>query len=245
MKRHTILMLVTILITALVSCSYENTATVTIDTGIRQQAQLNLFDRVLAFLSLSQPLQADPVPGPLVGQVINKIYVYITSSDIDTITKEIPLETGRITLEVPAGNQRTFTVVAGYQSVGANIFEKNYGGIITVDLSPGQQVNLNIEMGKLPIINYPFYDTAYKRIIINSNNNYDISAFVIYKTVNGVITKLNTVTNFTTNCSGECQYSFLYDLGDIDTEYCYENAVYISGVNKYGEGDNYGLSNCM
>lgn len=245
MKRHTILIMVTILIAALASCSYENTATVTIDTGIRQQAQLSWFDRLIAYLSFSQPLQADPVPGNVYFDVLE---LSITASDMSTITSRYTIEElinsyGKITVEVPSGSQRVFTIVAG-NSEGAEIYNKIYGGITTVDLSPGQEVNLNIEMGELPVIDNPFYDT-YNNININTNKDYNILSFNIYRTVNGVLKGPIVIKNFTENCSGECNYNFNYFLGSQYEDYCDSNSVYISGVNKYGEGERMVLSNCM
>ncbi len=217
------------------ACSYENTATVTIDTGIRQQAQLNWFDRVLALLSFSQPLQADPVPGNLPSPV-NMITLSVSASDMVTITTDIPLETGKITLEVPAGSQRTFEVV-GYDVYGY----RYYGGITTVDLSPGQEVNLNIEMGELNNkFNYCYYNTESKYMEVQ---NYDIVdptqgvvAFKVYvsdddsyanEKLKFILTQWNSIYN------GEMWIITIpVELIDIGTKY-YRCSV----VNQYGEGN--------
>lgn len=237
MKRHTLLILVTILIAALVSCSYENTATVTIDTGIRQQAQLNWFDRVLAFLSLSQPLQADPVPGQL---GIYYILINVSANDIATITREIPIETGTITLEVPAGNQRTFEVVA-YNN-GENL-NRLYGGISKVDLSPGQNVNLNIQMGELFYIidGNPYYYQNQSRewvIEIPAYKQYNPVAFKIYKMVNDQWVLEATITNFTSAFAFGVYTYTIKNLILNTAQYSYS----LTGVNIYGEGDMYGIS---
>ncbi|HOM11213.1 MAG TPA: hypothetical protein PLV81_13805, partial [Spirochaetota bacterium] len=200
---------------------------------IRQQAQLSLFDRVLAFFSLSQPLQADPVLGNL-PYPVNLITVNVSAHDMVTITREIPLETGQITLEVPAGSQRTFEVVAGELAVGAPVFSRYYGGITTLDLSPGQQVNLNIEMGKLVIVNE--WDRSFDQnnslfIYINCNSPSSIIGFNIYLKINEQLILQDTVTEFDNPSSG--YYQFYYP--SFNEEYV--NNYYLSGINKYGEGN--------
>ncbi|MDH7555084.1 MAG: hypothetical protein QHH74_15690 [Spirochaetota bacterium] len=164
MKRF-IACIVCIGIVAFVSCSYENTATVTIDTGIRQQAQLGWFDRVLAMVGLVTPVQADPLPDPLYSS-ITSIIVTVTASDMQTITAEIPLHTGKITLDIPAGSQRTFEVV-GYDVGGF----RNYGGITTVDLSPGGHVALEIEIGELCMPDNVVIDTVSPFIEFDQDDN--------------------------------------------------------------------------
>jgi hypothetical protein len=233
MKRHIILTIVIMVIATIVSCSYENTATVTIDTGIRQQAQLSWFDRVLAFFSLSQPLQADPIPGTL---YIYSIIVNVSAGDLETITREVPMDTGKITLEVPAGSQRTFEVV-GYDESGS----RYYGGITTVDLSPGQQVNLNIEMGELNNkFYYYYYITESKYMYTDDSDTIDptqgVVAFKIYESdddsyanekLKFILTQWNSVYG-----DGFWTITIPVELGGIGTKY-YRCSV----VNQYGEGE--------
>lgn len=231
MKRHTLLIAVVMIATAFVSCSYENTATVTIDTGIRAQAHINWFDRVLAFLSLSQPLQADPPP----ELDLSEIFINVTASDMQTITQEIPLDTGRITLEVPAGSQRTFEVVAGSGNVS-----RIYGGIRTVDLSPGQQVNLEIEMGELFNISShdgsATYDAQHNYILVTvyTQDNPYIIAFKLYrKPINSNFSDVYyvTINNFSFIINHDSlEYTIPITL---ETNYDY----YISAINQYGEGE--------
>ncbi|NMB64636.1 MAG: hypothetical protein GYA16_07175 [Spirochaetes bacterium] len=168
MKRF-IACIVCIGIVAFVSCSYENTATVTIDTGIRHQAQLGWFDRVLAFFSLAQPLQADPP----IDLFFDELEINVTALDMDVISlrfnyDQIVNNNGRINLDVPAGNQRTFEVVA---LAGSTFPERYYGGIATVDLSPGEHVALEIEIGKLCVPVFTQIDTTSPLIQFDSNDN--------------------------------------------------------------------------
>jgi len=61
MKRHTMLIVITLILAGMLSCSSGDTATVTIDTGIRQQAQLSMLDKLIAWITFSQAVKADPV----------------------------------------------------------------------------------------------------------------------------------------------------------------------------------------
>ncbi|NMB64635.1 MAG: hypothetical protein GYA16_07170, partial [Spirochaetes bacterium] len=235
---HILTFLITLLVAALFACSYENTATVTIDTGIRQQAQLSLFDRVLAFFSLAQPLQADPVPGTV---YVYSIIVNVTANDMETITRDVPLDTGKITLEVPAGSQRTFEVV-GYDDGG----NRYYGGITTVDLSPGQQVNLNIEMGELNNkIDYWYYYTNDKYFDTEYSGDEDptsgVVAFKIYESDDSLYTneRLIFIINQWTSIYDVDFWRVtvqveLKDIGPPPGGYKYYRC---SIVNQYGEGE--------
>jgi len=215
-------------------CSYENTATVTIDTGIRQQAQLNWFDRVIALLSFSQPLQADPVPE--LPHSITQITLFIKAPDMEAIAQDIPLDSGKITLEVPAGSQRTFEIVA-YTNYDLNsdgsFHDRYYGGMTTVDLAPGQEVNLNIEMGELPV-NFYFNINASEYILQSiqfDNLVYNIRAVKIYDTNKNL---LHTII------VSESMIGFVYGQTVITLNKVLPRGdYYASAVNDYGEGELY------
>jgi len=225
-------LIVIVIVLAMVGCSYENSATVTIDTGIRKQAQLSLIDKVIAWFSLSKAVQADPVPGQL-QQQINKITLTVYASDMQAITQTIPLETGKITLEVPAGSQRTFEIVAGQQAVGAPSLTRYYGGIATVDLSPGQNVNLDIEMGELftlPPNSYVSY--SYGQINFSTNKDYHPLAFNIYQYVDNQWIFYTRLDSFNITYTSYFQITITIDTLSPGT-------YGIAGVNKYGEGEMY------
>jgi len=229
--------IICIAIVAFVSCSYENTATVTIDTGIRQQAQLDWFDRVLVMVGLVTPVQADPVPDPLYSS-ITSIIVTVTATDMETITRQIPLDTGKITLDIPAGSQRTFEVV-GYDESG----NRYYGGIATVDLAPGQQVNLNIEMGELTYISPQWninrvdirYYTYYPKPIIFKVYQYIVGAEPIYNLIDTVNVDSLDYDDYTE------QIIYYYSNNVINSGNYMQ--FYISAVNKYGEGEKVVINN--
>jgi len=226
MKRHTILIVITLILAGMLSCSSGDTATVTIDTGIRKQAQLTVWDKVLAWITLSQPVKADPVPIELYQ--IDSIAVTISASDMGTIKEAIQLETGRITLEVPAGSQRTFEVVATTPD-----YPRFYGGIATVDLSAGQQVALNIEMGELVNIYSWVYNNDNQNIEIDILSSSNVNGFKIYLEKNGQHVLIDTITNFPPpDPLYPNYYQFPYPDFDAGNPYPYS----ISGINEYGEG---------
>ena len=157
-------LIVIVIVLAMAGCSYENTATVTIDTGIRKQAQLSLLDKVIAWFSLSKAVQADQPPAEV---SFEELTLTVSTSDMSAITQtygysDIINNHGKITLEIPAGSQRTFEIVASRREMTGSFFPRYYGGIKTVDLSPGQNVDLDIQMGELPFevyltfLNYGF-----------------------------------------------------------------------------------------
>jgi len=228
MKRHTILIVITLILAGMLSCSSGDTATVTIDTGIRKQAQLTVWDKVLAWITLSQPVKADPVPNELPG-TITSIAVTISASDMGTITEAIPLETGRITLEVPAGSQRTFEVVATDPD-----YQRFYGGIATVDLSAGQQVALNIEMGELVDIDDWYYNLNDPNIDIFIQSSSNVNGFKIYLENNGQYVLIDTITTFSNPDPLNPNHYRFVDPGFGDGN---QDAYYISGINEYGEGE--------
>ncbi len=236
MKRHTMVIVITLILAGMLSCSSGDTVTVTIDTGIRKQAQLSMLDKLIAWITLSQAVKADPVPSELVGQ-INSIEVTISASDMGTITETIPTTTGRITLEVPAGSQRTFEVVA----LGSNDL-RFYGGIATVDLSAGQQVALNIEMGKLTIVE-PYWNYNASNVNIIYYTDYpEPQYFKVYENIGDIGDPEQIFVLFDTILSS----SLPSEPGEGQTTYFYTNSTinegnyvkfYISAVSKYGEGE--------
>ena len=227
MKRHTILIVITLILAGMLSCSSGDTATVTIDTGIRKQAQLTVWDKVLAWITLSQPVKADPVPIELYQ--IDSIAVTISASDMGTIKEAIQLETGRITLEVPAGSQRTFEVVATTPD-----YPRFYGGIATVDLSAGQQVALNIEMGELVNIYSWVYNHNDQNIEIDIQSPTNVNGFKIYRENNGQYVLIDTITTFSNPDPLNPNHYRFVDPGFGDGN---QDAYYISGINEYGEGE--------
>lgn len=124
-------------------CAGGDTATVTINIGdhVAKTNTPSVVDRIIAFLSLSSRAQAGPVPSD-----VYDVTVTINGAGMSSITQSIP-ETGVITLDVPSGPARVFTVV-GHDVDGARYM----GGIATKDLAAGESVILPIQMGELPMI---------------------------------------------------------------------------------------------
>lgn len=123
-------------------CSGGETATVTISIGkhVAKVDRPSIVDRILAFLTFSTRLQADP---PSV--FFNRIDLTVSGAGMETIDRTIPTDTGEITLDVPSGPARVFTIV-GYDDADSRLM----GGIATKDLAPGGSELISIMMGDLP-----------------------------------------------------------------------------------------------
>ncbi len=133
----------------LAGCAGGEMATVTIDVGHPGFAKAHtpsVFDRMLAFLSFSTRVEAEPPP---VDFSVDYLSITVSAPDFETITRDIPLDTGQLTLEVPAGNNRTFTLVA-FNDHGDGYITRDYGGIVTTNLQGGATITLPITMGSLP-----------------------------------------------------------------------------------------------
>ena len=126
---------------AVTGCAGGDMATVTVSIGnITAKAEKpSIVDRILAFLTFSTRLQADP---PSV--FFNRIDLTVSGAGMETIERIIPTDTGEITLDVPSGPKRVFTIV-GYDDGDSRIM----GGITSKDLAPGASETIFITMGNL------------------------------------------------------------------------------------------------
>jgi len=123
-------------------CAGGDMAKVTINIGnhVAKTDRPSIVDRILAFLTFSTRLQADP---PSV--FFKRIDLAVSGTGMETIERTIPTDTGEITLDVPSGPKRVFTIV-GYDDGDSRIM----GGIATKDLTPGGNEIISIMMGDLP-----------------------------------------------------------------------------------------------
>ncbi len=120
-------------------CSLDNspdTATVTVDLGLREKGEVR------------NVTGKDAAPAGITG-----ISLTVSAPDMRTQTEVIPLATGKITLNVPAGKARLFRVTA-YDPTG------NLGGSATANLEAGTPADLTIAMsyqytGVTINLNYP------------------------------------------------------------------------------------------
>ncbi len=229
---RTVPVLIIIALTAvcisLAGCAGGDTATVTINTGIHQQAttsKLTLFDRFTAFFPFIQKVYAEPWDG-------YGLDITISGAGMDSFTRVVPSETGILTLEVPSGPARTFTAVAYSDE------HRAYGGIVTTDLAPGASVTIPIQMGELagtPNISSIFhpFETEYAEVTINTT---DGTSYRVYRTAGFSITPsdwghyypIGTTTTSTFN-----------DMNVIVWRYYHYK---VSALNEYGESDLGGTS---
>ncbi len=87
----------------------------------------SVVDRIIAFLSLSTRVQADPVPSG-----VYEVSLMVSGAGMASITRNIP-ESGELTLDVPSGAGAHLTVV-GYDEGGYRYM----GGIATRESLPAK-----------------------------------------------------------------------------------------------------------
>ncbi len=226
-------------------CSMSgDTATVTINTGLHQQAaiqKISVFDRILAYLSFSTKAQADP-PSSDILPYVDFLKLSITGPGMSAMQDiDIPNSTGKITLEVPAGSSRVFTIVA-FDDDGLGNITRSYGGISTVDLTPGDSVNLNINMGQLPEPPDYFNPTSGSPSGVLLRWRYsdipepaDLIGFIVYRSHDNILPYIPIAEGRKEDFFVISEYQYL------DLEGIHGSSVYdyykIRATNPYGEGD--------
>ncbi|MGV7927600.1 MAG: hypothetical protein AB2L13_01630 [Spirochaetota bacterium] len=204
-------------------CAGGDTATVTIRVGnqLAKADTPSVIDRIIALLSMSSRLQADP-PG---AYDIVQIELTVSGAGMDSIVKAIPTSTGELTLEIPSGPARVFTVV-GLDSD----FLRYMGGIVTRDIAPGENTTIPIQMGQLPgepaIISITQMTNPQINIEVTTGTAYRIyrtAGFSSYPSDWGAYYPIGTTT---TNV-------FIETSAIIGRYYRYR----VSALNEYGESD--------
>ncbi len=225
-RRYLVVFFILSLFTAsflITGCAGGDTATVTIRVGnqLAKADTPSVIDRIIALLSLSSRLQADP-PG---AYDIVQIELTVSGSGMDSIVEAIPTSTGELTLEIPSGPARVFTVV-GLDSD----FLRYMGGIVTRDIAPGENTTIPIQMGQLPgepaIISITQMTNPQINIEVTTGTAYRIyrtAGFSSYPSDWGAYYPIGTTT---TNV-------FIETSAIIGRYYRYR----VSALNEYGESD--------
>jgi hypothetical protein len=136
---------------------------------------------------------------------------------MDSIQADIPQYSTSFTIEVPAGDQRTLTVIA-YDGA-----QRNTGGHATVDLVPGDEKIVQIQMLPIPTNIFPPYGSgslAWDDAVIPG---FTLVKYVIYEstTLNGDYIKSGETVSYECSSCG------------IAGNYYKVSAVY----NIHGEGE--------
>jgi hypothetical protein len=179
------------------SCANENTTTVTLnfDTSHisfnNKVKELPLIDKFLCFFSGT----AYAVTGW--NGVTTKITLSIIGQDMDTITADIPFiysgaSTTSYTVTVPSGSKRNFTIVT--TALEGDV-PKNWGGQTVVDLAPGDDVKLTINMIPMTLVYlYTTSDMNFYSVSYTGGQGYNIYWSA---TRNGNYSLLTTATPIT------------------------------------------------
>jgi len=149
-------------------CFYSgDSARVVINLGLHNNQagyQPGIVERLLALVTFSTSLTADPPPYP---DVITDLRITAEGPGMSAVVREltaVEIERGRVEMRVAAGKGRIFTVVARVSWEG-EAPHRYYGGIRTADLSPGSSVSISITLGYLP-------DPPYTLSIIRAENQF-------------------------------------------------------------------------
>jgi len=127
------------------NCSRDDVAIVRIQLkNVPQSAARNensIFERVFRWFVTEAWAMTSWEPDP------QSLQVLITAPDLEDISFEIPPSEKSLTLELPSGSARRITV---YGTTTANSFGKNWGGHAELNLNPGDEVDVQIDM--LPVM---------------------------------------------------------------------------------------------
>ena len=139
----------------LLACSGTGeTVPVTVDTGLvtaRDSAyHTSRFDRILAMLFMENSALADTPDIVALGVIaIYSLDLEVSGPDIEKSIYEIPLVTGRMTVDVQAGDGRLFVVILrGISTSGYT--GRLYGGRSVADLEEGEPLTVEISMRAIP-----------------------------------------------------------------------------------------------
>ncbi|HDP80295.1 MAG TPA: hypothetical protein ENN21_05570, partial [Spirochaetes bacterium] len=127
----------------LFGCAVDETARVTINLGLDAHArheERSVFDRVLAFLSFAGEARAQAAPAKITG-----IELYVSGPGMAEERHLFSPSTTKISVIAPAGNKRTFLVIARIDPSDPRAVLA-YGGSATVSLKGGDDITLNIQM---------------------------------------------------------------------------------------------------
>jgi hypothetical protein len=129
-------------------CSNVNTSSVRIYFGGNSQVKNTVpwYGTLLNILTLSRSAEAAPPSG------ITAIWVEVTAEDLLPFKVYADSSADYIEISnIPAGKNRTFSVVTSGISPQTQSFQTRvYGGITTVNLKAGENKDVSIVMGNLP-----------------------------------------------------------------------------------------------
>lgn len=200
-------------------CSHDDTTIVTIslngDVGTRTSVNDSIFNKIFRFFV--NDLLASAAPHSWVRDAIT---LTITGEDMTAIEVELPPSQFTYSIEVPAGDNRLFTVIASNSNI------KTSGGSAVKSLTAGESVQVTINMK--PIVQN-FTATGGGSIISMSwQNILGVSGYKIYRSTSsdGTYILNQTITgDISSNASdspsvGTYYYKIKVYYSDSEGEFC-------------------------
>jgi hypothetical protein len=134
---------------SLTGCSDNNTASVRIDLGGISHARISQpwYNSLINMITLSKPSYAARPSG------ITAVWVEVSAADLVPFNVYANAEADSIEIsDITAGRNRTFSVVTSGISPQTQSFQTRvYGGTATVHLKAGENKDISIIMGNLPV----------------------------------------------------------------------------------------------
>lgn len=227
-------------------CFYTgDRATVTLNLGLRGSHALytpSVFERFLAFITLSVPLAADPPPYPY---AVAAVKLTVTGPGMNELVKDLSraeIDAGRAVFNVPAGKHRVFAVEI-YISWEGETPHRDYGGITIADIDPGSNT-LAITLGNLPSAPSGFaivrtenqFAVPLNYVSWNGEDPGSVTGYRLYRSTSetGNYTRIATVPNPGLDLQGAPLTAYFEDYG-IDPQIIYWYRV--GAYNGFGEGE--------
>jgi hypothetical protein len=197
-------------------CSHDDTAIVTIQIANYDKISSNYMNPFLQRLFSFFITEAYAVSSNWTKNY-QSIILVVEGEGMETITQSIPATSSSFSTEVPAGNQRKFTVYCSDSTFG-----KTWGGHAIADLDPNSEKTLSVTM--FPMTKITSTTAGTSSVIINFdpvNSNYTgyvngIKGYYLYRasTAGGSYQKVQTLlsTAYSATDSGLAKGTYYYKM---------------------------------
>lgn len=223
MRRRILAIMIAVLMAApfvMTGCSRDDVAIVRIQLENMPQGTAgnsnSIVSRIFRWF-VTEAWAASPLPNTV-------LKVILTAPDLTDVSFDIPADQREVSLEIPSGPARRITV-HGYYDNG-NVVVKNWGGHVELDLNPGDEIDVQINM--LPVVTMwsviSEMDSMYVEwgMVAEQEGLYGILGYHIYRSVSGPVGPFNIVGT-ETGITASIHYDYSVEEGKT---YCYAVSVF-------------------